>query len=77
MSMGDDDCLNLVSPPMQKACVWEDLLHAQVCEAAHRHTSNIVSALKYEKNEQVCMHPCNRWGISCEGTSKGQLTLET
>ena len=35
MAMRDDDCLNLRPPPMQEARVWQDLLHAQVCEAAN------------------------------------------
>ena len=34
MAMRDDDCLDLRPPAMQEACVWQDLLHAQVCEAA-------------------------------------------
>jgi hypothetical protein len=39
MAMSDDHGLNLIPPLAQKAGVWQDLLHAQVCEAAHiRHT---------------------------------------
>ena len=34
MAMGDDDCLDLGAPAVQEAGVWQDLLHAQVREAA-------------------------------------------
>lgn len=32
--MRDDHRLNLVTPLVQEGCVWQNLLHAVVCEAA-------------------------------------------
>lgn len=34
MAVSDNDSLDLGPPAVQKASVWKDLLHSQVCEAA-------------------------------------------
>ena len=34
MAVSDDDSLDLGPPAVQKAGVWKNLLHSQVCEAA-------------------------------------------
>lgn len=35
VSVRDNDRLYLITPTVKEASIWQDLLHAQVCEAVH------------------------------------------